>query len=81
MSGSNSKKKRKQKISKGLNKARKHPLQALQKALLGKGQLQDVPEVECSPWRGVQMVNTPWDAEGVAENKRLYPHLFEDDRR
>lgn len=45
MAGSNRKKKRKPKTSKGEHGARKHPLSALQKALLGKGQAQSM-----KPW-------------------------------
>lgn len=37
MAGSNRKAKRKQKVSKGINGATKHPLTEIQKVLLGKG--------------------------------------------
>jgi hypothetical protein len=40
MAGSNSKKKRTPKTSKGIHGAKRHPLSALQRVLLGKGQYQ-----------------------------------------
>lgn len=76
------KKKRAHKVSKGINGATKHPLTEVEKVLAGKGQLDSIREVDSrSAWRGqLQVSDPPWDAEAVAENKRLYPHLFEGDR-
>lgn len=68
--------------SKGLRKARKHPLTTLEKALLGKGRVQAFEPLGIkSAWRGVGTVVVPFDKAQADENKRLYPHLFSDEQR
>ena len=74
-------KKRKQKVSKGLHGATKHPLTAVQLVIEGKGLYASFEPVEAkTAWRGVGEVRTPFDAKQVVENKKLYPHLFEPQR-
>lgn len=77
------KKKRTPKTSKGIHGAVRHPLTALERVLLGKGAAQSLQHVECqNPWRGAQAPGIPpFDKAQAAENKRLYPHLFEPERR
>ena len=75
----NSKRQRAHKISKGEQGATKHPLSELEKALLDKGLAQRVTPINGKPWRGVAFVGEPYDAKQAAENRRLYPHLFEGD--
>jgi hypothetical protein len=55
----------------------------LQKVLLGKGQMDSIrPVPALKPWLGVHVDPTvPWNTKNVAENRRLYPHLFPEDRR
>lgn len=75
-----SKKQRTHKVSKGLHGAVKHPLSAVEKVLVGKGQMQSISHVPVKfNWRGASVVNQPWNARNVAENRRLYPHLFRED--
>jgi hypothetical protein len=77
-----SKKKRTHKVSEGLRKHSKHPLSAVEKVLEGKGLMQSIKHVPIlRPWLGVASVTTPWNAKNVAENRRLYPHLFPEDRK
>lgn len=66
-------------LSDGLRKHSKHPLSAVQKVLVGKGQLQSVRPLEVKfAWKGMSAPSAHvFDAEQVEENKRLYPHLFE----
>lgn len=74
------KKKRQHKISQGLHGATRHPLSAVEKVLLDKGQIQSIRHVNClRPWRGVGIVTTPFNPRQAAENRRLYPHLFMED--
>lgn len=76
----NSKKQRTHKISSGIHGATKHPLGAVEKVLLNKGQMQTIRHVPVvKNWRGVGVVSEPWNARNVAENRRLYPHLFMED--
>lgn len=70
------KRKRTHKVSEGKVGARKNPLDAVQKVLLGKGAIQSESGIKCTPWRGATNVKVPYDAAQVAVNKRLYPHLF-----
>lgn len=69
-------------ISKGLHGASKHPLSAVQRALLGKGQVQSLRPVGgpfATSWRGAMGVSsTPWDAHQAELNRELYPDLFRD---
>lgn len=73
--------------SKGLRSHSKHPLTDVQRVLLGKGHYETFVPVggpyakgsKSAPWRGVAVVNTPYDAEQAKENERLYPHLFIDE--
>ena len=68
--------------SKGLHGAVRHPLTALQKVLAGKGQIVRLKPPDCAPWRGMENPSTPpYDAAQVAENKRLYPHLFSENNK
>lgn len=55
----------------------------IQKILLGGGRLASLRPVECkSPWRGAAGVSDPpFDRTQAEENRRLYPHLFEPERR
>jgi hypothetical protein len=56
-------------------------LTEIQKVLLGKGMLTTTKPVHCAPWRGMEKpANPPFSAAGVAENRKLYPHLFRSDR-
>lgn len=67
------------KVSQGINGASKHPLTAVQKALLGKGAIQALePTPMPTAWRGARDVNYPlFDKEQAEENREKYPHLFE----
>lgn len=72
------KRKRTPKTSKGIHGAKRHPLTPLEKVLAGKGQFAAFAPVECkAPWRGASEPSKPvYNAEQVALNRRLYPHLF-----
>ena len=75
-------KKRKPKTSKGVHGATRHRLSEVGKALLGKGVVAATRHVACkSNYKGVHIVNEPYDRAQAEENKRLYPHLFRDERR
>lgn len=77
------KRKRAHKVSNGVHGATKHPLTPLDKVLAGKGQYASLRHVECkNPWRGMASPATPvFDPEQARENRRLYPHLFDDKAR
>ena len=82
MAGSNRKKQRTPKKSKGVHGQRRHPLSGLERALLGKGLIQAHQPIPIhNPWRGVSHVTVPYDAAQVAENRKLYPHLFQGENR
>jgi hypothetical protein len=52
----------------------------VEKVLLGKGLMRTIKHVPLlKNWRGVGIVREPWSAKNVAENRRLYPHLFMED--
>lgn len=76
----NSKKQRTHKISEGKHGATKHPLGAVEKVLLNKGQMQNIRHVPVKHnWRGVGFISEPWNARNVTQNRVLYPHLFMED--
>lgn len=79
----NSKRQRTHRISQGIHGATHHPLDAVSKVLLGKGQMQSIKEVPClRGWSGVHVdPAVPWSRKNVAENRVLYPHLFPEDER
>lgn len=81
--GSNRKRQRKQKTSKGINGSTRTRLSEVQKALMGKGRVQATQHVDClRPWMGTfQPSNPVFDAKVVAENRLLYPHLFPEEER
>lgn len=75
-------KKRKQKVSKGENKMSSNPQDPQDLVRMGKGRAASIKEVPMErAWRGVGIVKEPYDAKQALENKRLYPHLFMDERR
>jgi hypothetical protein len=61
---------------------RKSPQTPLQKVLMGKGTYRGIGKrvdgTDPKPWRLATAVPQPYDKAQVEENKRLYPHLFED---
>lgn len=73
------KRRRTHRLSDGLRSHSKHPLSAIQKVLVGKGQAQSMRPLDVKfAWKGTSAPSHPvWDSEQVVENKRLYPHLFE----
>lgn len=74
--GSNRKKQRKPKKSLGIHGATKHPLSGIEKALLGKGQVQAMQHVPCkAPYKGGHG-DRPYDKAQADLNRELYPHLF-----
>ena len=69
--------KRASKTSKGINKgAKRNPQTKLALVSLGKGQFATMNSVSGVPWRGIETVQKPFDADQVEKNKILYPHLF-----
>lgn len=53
-----------------------------QKVLLGGGMLDTIEEIwPATPWRGAGLVRYPANPAQAAENKRLYPWIFENGRR
>lgn len=77
---SNSKKQRTHKTSRGIHGATHHPLSPVEKVLAGKGLMQSIKHVPLlKNWRGVGVVSEPFSPKNVAENRRLYPHLFRED--
>lgn len=65
--GSNRKRQRPHKVSKGENGASKHPLSTLAKALLGKGLVQSTKHVPIKKnWPGTFFVDNPFDPEQAA---------------
>jgi len=79
MAGSNRKKKRTSKTSKGIHGATHHPLSEQEKALLGKGVVQRFqPIVILHAWKGAREETYPlFDKEQAEENRKAFPHLFE----
>jgi hypothetical protein len=67
MAGSNRKKKRTPKTSKGINGQSHHPLGEVAKALLGKGLVQKLRHVPTEKnWSGTFVVREPFDPEEAA---------------
>lgn len=74
--GSNKKRQRTSRKSQGVVGASHSPLTEVEKALIGKGLVRSIREIDCKPWRGTGGYGPPYDAKQAAENKLLYPHLF-----
>jgi hypothetical protein len=73
---------------KGFKKSpgRKHhrtpDLNPVQKVLMGKGMLVTTERLPGDPWVGMSApAKPPYNTAQVRENRRLYPHLFEQPKR
>jgi hypothetical protein len=79
-----SKKKRTHKVSKGERRSSLPISQSVvELALAGKGLVAAMVHVPCKvAWRGVgELRGVPFDAQQAALNRKLYPHLFPEDRK
>lgn len=75
---SNKKRQRTHKVSQGLRKSSGSvELTEVQKVIQGGGLLDSIKEIDCKPYRGSGGFGPPFDATQAAENRRLYPHLFD----
>jgi hypothetical protein len=85
--GSNRKKQRAHKVSKGIHGSTRHRLSEITKALLGKGMVQNekhVPLPKSGPYKGQHVAPTGsqrFDAEQAEWNEENLPFLFNDDER
>lgn len=58
------------------------PITKVQKVLMGKGMLVNVPKIGLNAYLGATAPSSPvFNRAQVEENKRLYPHLFEEQPR
>lgn len=80
-SGSNKKRQRTSRKSQGIHGSTRVELSEVDKVILGGGLLDTISEIDCKPWRGTGGYGPPYDPIQAAENKRLYPHLFDQEDR
>jgi hypothetical protein len=72
--GSNRKRQRAKKVSRGINGAGRHPLGTVAKALLGKGIVQSMKHIPIKKnWSGTFSVDKPFDPEQAAIYKEEHP--------